>query len=298
MHKTAISQPRLPITWWGLVIRAFVAVFIMFVSNFVRVPLHQVVAREPEDAIGLLSTSGIFMVTPLVVIVLVVLWVRFVECRPLTTIGLPGWRRILPGLAGGTAVVALPMTCAWLIVRSVGNGGAAAAEGFDSAGMAAAFVVFMLVRSYFLQGIPEELLFRGWLFSTTADRPLFTVGWTTIAFTLPHLFSAGGQESAMDFVIYLILPLGMGIVGGAVVVWKGSFWWAAGTHGGMHAMMALLGFLLPMELNNTAIVALGIANIVTGIAVLGWLRQRPKGEQSFGGESSSPTAVPKSRRGI
>lgn len=137
-------------------------------------------------------------------------------------------------------------------------------------------VVFVLVRSYFLQGIPEELIYRGWLFSTTVERPVFTVVWTALAFTVPHLFSSGGQQSATDFLLYLVLPLGMAVLAGAVVVWKKSVWWAAGTHGGTHAVMAALGGLVPVDLDSTVWVTLGATQLVTGFTLLAWWSSKKK----------------------
>ena len=145
-----------------------------------------------------------------------------------------------------------------------------------SVGVIVASVVYVLVRSYLLQGIPEELIYRGWLFSTTAQRPIFTVVWTTLAFTVPHLFSSGGQQSTTDFLLYLVLPLGMAVLAGAVVVWKKSVWWAAGTHGGMHAVMAVLAILFPVALDSTAWVTLGVTQLATGLALLAWWSSKKK----------------------
>ena len=35
------------------------------------------------------------------------------------------------------------------------------------------------------------------------------------------------------------MPFGMSILGAALVYCFGSFWWAAGSHGGMHLMLAV-----------------------------------------------------------
>lgn len=252
--------------WIGLFFKALLAIIVMFLANLVRVPLATLPGMQEETSRALLFNSLTFVITFLVVAVFVALWTRYVEKNPFDFQWSKAW-----GLVGGTAVVAVPMVASWLVLP---------ATTVDSprpdATMVGALVIFLVVRSYILQGIPEELLFRGWLFSLTQQRPLVTVVWTTIAFTLPHLLSSGGQQDIGDHFLYLVLPLGMGFLAGAVVVWKGNFWWAAGTHGGMHAVMGLLGALFPVELGARAWVVIGIAHMVTAAVVLAWAYRRSR----------------------
>ena len=257
-------------------VRTVAAFVILMASNMVLVPLHQLPIAKRDDAVGIGANAAIFLLTPLAVVIMLWGWLRFVERRKLRAIGLLDNSKILPGILGGTAVVAVPMVVGWVFLSAFSESVAQHHAGPSTSPVLAAGVVYVLVRSYFLQGIPEELIYRGWLFSTTAERPVFTVMWTTLAFTVPHLLSSGGQQSTTDFLLYLVLPLGMAVLAGAVVVWKKSVWWAAGTHGGMHAVMAVLGDLAPVALDSTAWVILGVAQLVTGFALLAWWRSRKK----------------------
>lgn len=71
-----------------------------------------------------------------------------------------------------------------------------------------------------------------------------------------HLASSGGQQSTSDFVLYLAMPLGMGAIAGAVVLWTDNTWWAAGTHGGFHVLLTLLSTLFPIALDSSTWVVL------------------------------------------
>ncbi|WP_411709111.1 type II CAAX prenyl endopeptidase Rce1 family protein [Corynebacterium sp. LaCa116] len=279
MNKLPLPlSPRLPLNWWGLLVRIVAAFVMLMASNMVRVPLHQLPVAKREDAVGIGANAAIFLLTPIAVVIMLWGWMRFVERRQLRAIGLFDISKILSGILGGTAIVAVPMAIGWVFLSLFSEPEAQhdAVPNTASVGVIVASVVYVLVRSYLLQGIPEELIYRGWLFSTTAERPIFTVVWTTLAFTVPHLFSSGGQQSTTDFLLYLVLPLGMAVLAGAVVVWKKSVWWAAGTHGGMHAVMAVLAILFPVALDSTAWVTLGMTQLATGLALLAWWSSKKK----------------------
>ena len=279
MNKLPLPlSPRLPLNWWGLLVRIVAAFVMLMASNMVRVPLHQLPVAKREDAVGIGANAAIFLLTPIAVVIMLWGWMRFVERRQLRAIGLFDISKILSGILGGTAIVAVPMAIGWVFLSLFSEPEAQhdAVPNTASVGVIVASVVYVLVRSYLLQGIPEELIYRGWLFSTTAERPIFTVVWTTLAFTVPHLFSSGGQQSTTDFLLYLVLPLGMAVLAGAVVVWKKSVWWAAGTHGGMHAVMAVLAILFPVALDSTAWVTLGVTQLATGLALLAWWSSKKK----------------------
>lgn len=279
MNKPQLPlSPRLPLNWWGLLVRVIAAFVMLMASNMVRVPLHQLPIAKRDDAAGIGANAAIFLLTPIVVVIMLWGWMRFVERRQLRAIGLFDISKILPGILGGTAIVVVPMAVGWVFLSLFSEPEAQhdAVPSSGSVGVIVAGVVYVLVRSYLLQGIPEELIYRGWLFSTTAQRPIFTVVWTTLAFTIPHLSSSGGQQSTTDFLLYLVLPLGMAVLAGAMVVWKKSVWWAAGTHGGMHAVMAVLAILFPVALDSTAWVILGVTQLATGLALLAWWSSKKK----------------------
>lgn len=245
-------NPRIPVNAFGLVLRALIAMGVLMGANFARVPL----APYVEETL-------LFCLTPILVVAFVVVWVRYVERSSIN------WRGAW-GLVGGTLVVAVPMLAGWAVLAAILGPGPTVPEADDYP--LVAVLVWILVRAYLLQGIPEELLYRGWLFDLTRHREVLTIAWTTAAFTLIHLTSSGGQQSALDHLVYLVMPFGMSILGAALVYRFGSFWWAAGSHGGMHLMLAVLSLAYPVELGNAAWVVLGLAQALAGAVVL-WRRK-------------------------
>ena len=91
-----------------------------------------------------------------------------------------------------------------------------------------------------LQGIPEELVWRGWFFSSMGSTRAAAVT-SVLVFTVLHLVSQGGQQNVLEHFIYLADPLGFAIAAMAVRIVSGSTWAAIGVHGGSHLANELLG---------------------------------------------------------
>src|SRR5699024_1629433 len=255
---------------------------VLLAANSIRIPISSWLMKAQDTqsgdtAEGVLFSSLIFLLTPVAVFAFLAIWMPLVERRGLDTISFPHWRGILPGLVGGTLVVAVPVAIAWplamVIAAPIDSPSVQSAD--ISGGLIAAYVVYFLVRSFLLQGIPEEFLFRGWLFSTTKSKPIFSLVWTALAFTVIHLTSSGGQQSTKDFILYLVMPLGMGAIAGAVVLWTENTWWAAGTHGGFHILLTVLSMLFPFSMGSSTWVVLGIMQVLAAVVMtFVWLRRR------------------------
>ncbi|WP_047260844.1 CPBP family intramembrane glutamic endopeptidase [Corynebacterium mustelae] len=274
------SSPRIPINSWGLTVRAVIAFVILLAANFIRTPFHVLfdVQGEAQTPTEYVIKSAIFCVTPVVVVFLVWLWLRYIERQSwaITTFHFR-LKPALSGAFGGLIVVAIPVVIAWLILSLIETPAEisqlqGATENPVTTTMMIAQVVFIFVRAVILQGFPEELLYRGWLFGLTAkNRPIFTLIWTTLAFTVIHLVSSGGQQSWTERLLYLVMPLGMGLIAGAVRLWKDSGWWSMGTHGGFHVLNPLIMFINPVGVGASGWIAMGLAQaIMAGIIILLW----------------------------
>src|SRR5699024_691340 len=117
-------QPRIPITAWGLVIRAVIAVVVLLTANSIRIPISSWLINPQNAQTGdtpdqVLLSSLIFLLTPVVVFAFLALWMPLVERRGLKTISFPYWRGILPGLVGGTVAVAVPVAIAWPLAMAL-----------------------------------------------------------------------------------------------------------------------------------------------------------------------------------
>ncbi|MGP9537697.1 lysostaphin resistance A-like protein [Brachybacterium sp. AOP43-C2-M15] len=105
--------------------------------------------------------------------------------------------------------------------------------------------VVVLVQAFVLQGIGEEVLFRGYLLQSLRRRPVLAVVVTACAFALPHLLSSGGQQNLLERVVFLAIPFGFALSAGILGIALRSVWAPVGIHGGFHLslwIVTLLGF--------------------------------------------------------
>ena len=123
----------------------------------------------------------------------------------------------------------------WLLVTRLDGGSLS-----DLRLPAIGILLLSRVNSAFLvQGFPEELVWRGWLFrSLGGTRRAGAI--SVIGFTLLHIISNGGQENWVERVLYLATPFGFAVAA-VVVAWvSGSTWAAVGVHGGHHMASLVL----------------------------------------------------------
>ncbi len=105
----------------------------------------------------------------------------------------------------------------------------------DFEGVPTALVIALLIaQAVLLQGLPEELLFRGYLVNTLAARPWVAVGASTLLFTVIHLASGGGQQGMVERFIYLLPPFGFSLSAVGLALLTRSLWTAVGVHAGIH----------------------------------------------------------------
>lgn len=97
-----------------------------------------------------------------------------------------------------------------------------------------ALVIAGLAQGFALQGVPEEVLFRGYQMTALRLRPLAALFVSATVFASIHLISRGGQESALERLYYLAMPFGFAIAGGALMILTDSLWGAVGVHSGVH----------------------------------------------------------------
>ena len=115
------SSPRIPVNVWGLLLHAIVAGAVLFGANSARLPIHKAAGSD-----SLLVQAAIFCPTPVLVVAFVVVWVRRVER---TTINWAGAR----GSAGGTAIAAVPVAAAWLLLGATSGPAEALPRGVGEA---------------------------------------------------------------------------------------------------------------------------------------------------------------------
>ena len=289
-----VLPPRLGLGPLGVVVRVVVAIGILMFANFAAglVPLALTVIPGAVEIFGGSSPWGFafaFVLQLLVLGIVVVaarFWMRWVERAPLRAAGWRWGRRSVVWLLLGIVVAAgsvfavvalLPQTAPVL------DDSAFVGDQSVTPLMVALLIVYYLGLAFVQQGIPEELLFRGMLLWSLRERPALAVAVTTLAFTVIHLVSNGGQQSAGEHVLYLALPFGFALLAVGMLLWTGSLWAAIGVHGGFHVGNYLAVGFLPQVDPVTSWLAIGGVQAVLGLVLVVTALRR--GKRIVDGES-------------
>ena len=231
---------------------------------FVAIP--GVATESLFESYGFLTAKGdpigtrgliLFLLVPFALTGLIVLaWTRFVERRPLATIGLAwpgGMKPLLTGLATGAAMILAVVAGSWASGALVAEGIAPAFVSPSSLGAIAILLLCFVVQS----GV-EEILFRGWLLSATARKfgPLAGVVLTTMLFTLLHFSRGQPLLSTLTIILFSVFAC----------VWAlkaRSIWGVMGWHAGWNWLLAT-GFDLPVTGLDAGVPALLVRLIPAG----------------------------------
>jgi membrane protease YdiL (CAAX protease family) len=176
--------------------------------------------------------------------VLVFLWIRFFERRPLSTIGFnaDGLKRFARGYAIGLGFLLAAVGIIWALGGySVEAGGA-----FQSAAVGAALVpIVVLLLGFIVQGSTEEIFFRGWLMQLIASRHglWLAVGINSVLFGLMH--AANIPPSKELFMGLLNIAL-FGVFISLYAAREGSLWGVCGWHAAWNWLLGL-GFGLEVS---------------------------------------------------
>lgn len=280
--------PRLGLGPLGIAVRVVVAVGMLVAANVAAglVPAAVFLIPGAMDVFAGSSPWGFALMLGMqslvlgVVVLAVWAWMRWVERSP---IRLAGWRwsgRSVLWLLLGLAAAAGSLVAVMALLPATGarpDGSALLGEQTAAPVTIVLLVVYYLGLAFLQQGIPEELLFRGWLLWRLRDRPVIAVVVTTLAFTVIHLVSSGGQQSPWERVLYLALPFGFALLAVGMLLWTGSLWAAVGVHGGFHVGNRLAAMLLPQLDPVTSWIAVGAVQAALGLILVVTALRRGKG---------------------
>ena len=200
-------------------------------------------------------------------------WVRWVERRPLATIGLvvgPAGSRprrtLLVGLLAGLAT-------STLVVAAIGlAGGYAVGELLPAfASPTALLQIGVLLAGFAVQSSVEEILFRGWLMSAVARKlgVVLAVVLTSTVFMLLHY----SPHQAWDLMLGSFL---FSLFACAWALRSGNIWGVMGWHTGWNWLIAV-GFELPITGIDVHLRALLVQLAPRGPDVLTGGAQGPEG---------------------
>lgn len=122
-------------------------------------------------------------------------------------------------------------------------------------------ILLIIGVSVLLQGIPEEMLWRGYFQTTTAERlrPWTAAIIGAVGFGSMHLVSIGSGDTWTSKLIYILMAIGLGLACAGLRVLTGSVWGAAGFHGGMHIVNRTLSSWISGGQDQATIAISGIA---------------------------------------
>jgi hypothetical protein len=127
--------------------------------------------------------------------------------------------------------------------------------------------------AFLLQGAPEEIVWRGWLFSSLGETR-FAAAASVLGFTVLHLLSQGGQQNLLEHITYLALPCGFAVAATIVRIVSGSTWAAIGVHGGIHLVNYYVEGSLHLPTGTVTWVLQGLLWAAVGVVILVFHRRQ------------------------
>lgn len=127
--------------------------------------------------------------------------------------------------------------------------------------------------AFLLQGAPEEIIWRGWLFSSLGETRFAAVA-SVLGFTVPHVLSQGGQQNLLEHITYLALPCGFAVTAMIVRIVSGSTWPAIGVHGGIHLVNYYVADPLHLPAGTATWVLQGLLWAAVGVVILVFHRRQ------------------------
>ena len=272
------------LTAGGKVLRIVIAFAMMFACALTppllkQVPVIQSFALAHENPVGLVESFAVGSCVLLihgaaVVLALILCYVlgRTLDRGRHVSVGLRIDRCSLLWLAG--------MILAALVVDLVVAGmlhalGLAGGDQPVSQGPLWLVIVESFSIAFLLQGIPEEVIWRGWLFSSLGETRCAAVS-SVLGFTALHLFSQAGQQNLIEHITYLVLPCGFAVTALIVRMLSGSTWAAIGVHGGFHMVNYFVSGSMHLPADSVTWVLQGLLWVAVGLLILAFHRRRQR----------------------
>jgi len=165
---------------------------------------------------------------------------RHADRRPWSGIGLTLDRAALPRLLFGIVLAAIVTTVAAAATVQLGlaDWGPSADTTRQLAEQGLATTIIMIAISTLLvQGFPEELVFRGYIFRNLGETlPLWaTVASSSLIFGSIHVFSNSEATTLGERALYAVVATGLGLMLAACRTVSNTLWLGIGFHGGYDA---------------------------------------------------------------
>jgi len=272
------------LTAGGKVVRIVIAFAMMFACAFtppllIQIPVIQSFALAHENPVGLVESFAVGACVLLIygaaaVLALTLCYVlgRTLDRGRHVSMGLRIDRRALLWLAGMilSALVVDLVVASMLHVFGIAGGGQPLPQGPLWLAIVESFSI-----AFLLQGIPEEIIWRGWLYSSLGETRFAAVS-SVLGFTALHILSQGGQQNLLEHLTYLALPCGFAVTAMIVRIVSGSTWAAIGVHGGFHLVNYYVAESLHLPVGSITWILQGVIWAVVGLLVLAFHRRRQR----------------------
>jgi membrane protease YdiL (CAAX protease family) len=220
---------------------------------------------------------------------------RWVDRRPWRELGLRLEARAVPQFLGGLILAGATVGAAIAVSMALGW---AKPHPYRLDAVAAGMLAFQLGAILLTEALPEELVFRGYVFRNLADALPLWRAWllTGLTFGSLHVLSHGGANSVQQQLLYAAMAAGLGLLATSVRIVTGTLWVGIGLHAGNDW---LLGDAIPWQpasgdLYSNVLVALVVVFTLTSLLVLAWHRMR--GSRGSVLRPSRPSPAAASRR--
>jgi membrane protease YdiL (CAAX protease family) len=189
----------------------------------------------------MITHAAASLILPVSVLGLVFVLRRHGDRRPWSGLGLTVDRTAIPHLLFGIVLATMITTVAVGATVQLGlaDWDWSAGATTKSPEQSLATTILMIAMSTLLvQGFPEELVFRGYMFRNLGGTlPLWaTVASSSLLFGSMHVFSNGGATTLGERVLYAVAMTGFGLMLAACRTVSGTLWLGIGFHGGYDAV--------------------------------------------------------------
>lgn len=238
-------------------VRVVLLVVVLLMALVLLIPLAallEAVLPWEEAVRGAVVQLLMHLCAPVTALLLVRAYARWVERLRLRDLGMRCSRRTLPMLGLGTGIAGVLAFAAHFAAAGLtGQLRPRAIALPDEPALVVLSVVMLFVtQPFFLQGFPEELVFRGAMLRALGRRPVVAIVTSTLVFGAIHILSQGGQQNLAERFLYLPFAASFGFLAAVLTVLLRSMWVAVGVHGGFHvggaaAMMLVEGQPGPVQ---------------------------------------------------
>ena len=244
-----------------------------------QIPVIQSFALAHENPAGLVESFAVGSCVLLIygAAAVLALILCYVLCRTLdrgrhVNMGLRIDRRALLWLAG---MILAALVVDLVVASMVHVLGFAGGDQLVPQGPLWLAIVESFSIAFLLQGIPEEIIWRGWLFPSLGETR-FAAASSVLGFTVLHLLSQGGQQNLLEHITYLAGPCGFAVTALIVRVISGSTWAAIGVHGGFLVANDVLMDRLHLPVGSITWILQGMLWAAVGLLILAFHRRRQR----------------------